>query len=105
MTQKTLTNQYEIKLNEYIIKLCHKIELPLHYNLKGPKIFTNYQRVALILLYVRSKKSLIDLLNELIETKWPKWLGLKDIPGKSTLNDWIKIFSVSFLRTFLKNWT
>ena len=81
------------------------MELPLHYNHKGPKIFTNYQRVSLILLYVRSKKSLIDFLEEFKETKWPKWLGLKEIPGKSTLSDWIQLFDLKFVRQFLKKQT
>ncbi len=76
--------------------------IPLHYNHKGPKIFRNYQRITLIFLYIRSKKSLIDFLEELKETKWPNWLGLKEIPGKSTLNDWMKLFNVSLIRKFLQ---
>lgn len=102
MTQKELTCQYEVELHKQINKLCHRLELPLHYNRKGPKIFTNYQRVALIILYVRSKKSLVDFLTEFVETRWPSWLDLKEIPGKSTLNDWIKQFDLSFIRAFLK---
>lgn len=92
----------ENKLHNDIIKLCHLMELPLNYNNKGPKIFKNYQRVSLIFLYIRSKKSLVDFLVELKETRWPKWLGLKEIPGKSTLNDWIKLFDLSFIRKFLR---
>ncbi len=85
MIQTQISNQYEVKLHEHIIKLCHKLILPLHYNHKGPKIYTNYQRVAMIILYIRSKKSLIDFLEEFVETKWISWLGLKEIPGKSTM--------------------
>ena len=66
MIQTTINDQYEIKLHEHIIKLCHKLVLPLHYNHKGPKIFKNFQRVGLILLYIRSKKSLIDFIEEFI---------------------------------------
>lgn len=101
MIQTTINNQYEVGLHQQIIKLCHKLMLPLHYNHKGPKIFTNYQRIALIILYVRSKKSLIDFLKEFIETKWISWLGLKEIPGKSTLNDWMKIFDLDIIRKLL----
>jgi transposase len=57
----------------------------------------------MIILYVRSKKSLINFLKEFIETKWISWLGLKEIPGKSTLNDWMKLFNLSFIRNFLNN--
>jgi len=101
MTQKTIKNQYEVELNEHIIKLCHKVELPLHYNYKGPKIYTNYQRIALIILYIRSKKSLIDFLQEFCETKWVSWLGLKEIPSKSVLNNWTKLFGLDFIRNLL----
>jgi len=78
------------------------IEMPLHFNRKGPKIFTNYQRVALIILYKRSKKSLADFVAELYESKWPSWLGLKEIPGKSTLHDWIKLFEMPIIKTLHK---
>lgn len=102
MIQTTINSQYEIKIHQQIIKLCHKICLPLHFNHKGPKIFTNYQRIALILLYVRSKKSLVDFLDEFRETKWISWLGLREIPSKSVLNNWVKLFDVSFIRTLLE---
>ena len=65
---------------------------------KGPKTFTNYQRVALIILYHRSRKALRDFIAELYETLWPKWLGLKEIPGKSTLNDWMKLFKLDTIK-------
>ncbi len=102
MTQKTLTNQYEIKLHEQIIKLCHSVELPLHNFSRGCKLFTNYQRVALIVLFMRSKKALRLFVEELKESKWPRWLGLKEIPGKSTLHDWLKSWNVSWLRNILE---
>ncbi len=103
MIQIQIPSQYKVEIHEQIIKLCHKLVLPLHYNRKGPKIFTNYQRVALIILYLRSKKSLVDFLKELRETKWISWLGLKEIPGSSTLNDWMKLFDLSFIRSLLLN--
>ena len=102
MVQTTINNQYEVRIHKQIIKLCHKLELPLHFNHKGPKIFTNYQRVAMIILYIRSKKSLIDFLKEFVETRWVSWLGLKEIPGKTALNDWIKLFDLNFIRSLLK---
>ena len=101
MTQKTLTNQYQTKLHEQIIKVCHSIELPLHDFSRGCKLFTNYQRIALIVLFMRSRKALRTFVFELHESKWPIWLKLKEIPGKSTLHDWFKKWNVSWIRNVL----
>ena len=98
MTQTTISNTPVSGLHSQILKLCHQMELPLHYNRKGPKTFTNYQRVALIILYHRSRKALRDFIAELYECLWPKWLGLREIPGKSTLNDWMKLFKLETIR-------
>jgi hypothetical protein len=101
MTQKTLTSQYEVELHCQILKVCHEMELSLHDNILGSKIFTNYQRVALIVLFQRSGKALRNFVSELKESLWPKWLGLKELVSKSTLHRWIKKFDVSFLRKIL----
>ncbi|MFP4424634.1 MAG: hypothetical protein ACLFP2_05415 [Candidatus Woesearchaeota archaeon] len=81
MTQKTLTDQYEVCLHQQILKLCHKLELKNHFNRFGPKIFTNYQRIALMVLFYRSGKALRQFANELFESRWTHWLGLKQIPS------------------------
>jgi hypothetical protein len=101
MTQKTLSGQYEIKLQKQIIKLCHQIELNLHDNHLGPKIFTNYQRIALIVLFHRSGKVLRRFVDELVESRWPTLLGLKQLPSKSVLHDWVKQFDLSFVRNLI----
>jgi hypothetical protein len=72
--------------------------MPMHFNHKGNKQFNNLQRVSLLILYQRSKKSLVDFVNELKESKWTSWLGLRKIPGKSTLHDWIKLFDLLKVR-------
>ncbi len=105
MTQKTITNQYETKLHSEIFKLCHALELSLHDNVLGSKIYTNYQRLALIILLMRSGKSLRKFTNELVESKLPRWLGLKELITKSTLHRWIKKFTMSDLRIFLDQTT
>lgn len=92
----------ENKLHSMILKVCHSVEMPLHFNKKGPKIYTNYQRIALIILYKRSKKSLVDFKNELFESLWPKWLGLREIPSKSVIHDWIKLFEIPVLKVLHK---
>jgi len=103
MIQKTLPDQTSRhKLHLQIIKFCHSLDFPLHFNKVGPKRFTNYQRVGLILLFLRSRKSLRDFTKELCELKWISWLGLKILPGKSTLHDWLKLFNLQIIRQFLQ---
>ena len=98
--QVQIQNQYENEIHKLILKVCHSVELPLHFNLKGPKIFTNNQRVALLLLRERWNMSFQRFAIHLVETKWPKWLGLQDIPAKSTLHDWAKLFGMDKIRSF-----
>ena len=80
------------------INLFHKLGLPLHFNHKGNKQFSNYQRISLIILYQRSKKSLRDFSSELNESKWISWLGLRKIPKKSTIHDWLNLFDMKQIR-------
>ena len=70
----------------------------MHFNKTGNKEFTNYQRISLIILLRRSKKSLRDFIEELKESRWTSWLGLIRIPGKSTLHDWINLFKMKTIR-------
>lgn len=101
MTQKTLPYQYEIELHCQILKVCHEMELSLHDFSRGCKLFTNYQRFSLIVLFQRSGKALRNFVSELKESRWPIWLGLKALPSKSTLHSWLKKWDVSFLRNIL----
>ena len=98
MVQQTITNQSNNLMNQELINLFHSSNLPFHFNKTGNKEFTNYQRIALIILFRRSKKSLRDFISELKESLWSKWLGLLRIPGKSTLHDWINLFSMKTIR-------
>ena len=100
MTQKQIT-QVNNSVQKQIIKLFHDSDLPNHFNHYGNKEFTNYQRVSLIVLFRRSKKSIRPFLKELTETKWPSWLDLKKIPGKSTLHDWLMLFGTTLIRKFV----
>ena len=98
--QTQIKNQYDNEIHKLILKVCHQIELPLHFNWKGPKTFTNNQRVALLLLRERWNMSFQRFVKHLCETKWPRWLGLRDLPGKSTLHDWAKLFGMDKIRRF-----
>jgi hypothetical protein len=96
--QVTIDNQYNNNLEKQLIKLFHSSDLPLYFNKTGNKEFTNYQRVSIIILFERSKKSIRDFIDEFYESKWVSWLGLKKIPKKSTLHDWLKIFKLKWIR-------
>jgi len=102
MLQQIIPSKYNSKLEEELIKLFHSSELPLHFNKTGNKEFTNYQRISIIILFQRSKKSLRDFVVEIKESKWISWLGLKKIPKKSTLHDWLKIFDMKIIRKISK---
>lgn len=97
----TYLNQFYNKYHKEIIKLCHSMKLKLHDNSTGNKDFDNYQRVAVIVLYIRSGKSLRRFIEEFSESKWHFYLQLKRIPGKSTLHDWLQSFSVEFIRELI----
>ena len=97
MFQKILPKHCN-RLQKELLNLFHSSDLPMHFNKTGNKEFTNYQRFSIIILFVRSKKSLRDFLEEFQESKWISWLGLIRIPGKSTLHDWIKLFDMKIIR-------
>ncbi len=99
MLQQIILPKYNNKLEEQLINLFHSLDLPLHFNKTGNKEFTNYQRISIIILFQRSKKSIRQFIDEdLKESKWISYLGLKKIPKKSTLHDWLKIFNMKIIR-------
>lgn len=100
--QKELINQYKNNTQKELIKLFHSSGLPNHFNHYGNKEFTNYQRISLIILFKRSKKSIRDFLKEFRESKWLSWLDLKKTPGKSTIHDWLKFFGTKLIRKLIK---
>jgi len=102
MLQHKILPKHCNELHNELLNLFHSSGLPLHFNKTGNKEFTNYQRISLIILLRRSKKSLRDFIGELRESRWTSWLGLKKIPGKSTLHDWIKRFKMKTIRQLLK---
>ena len=101
MTQTILINQYNNPLEKELINLFHKSNLPKHFNHKGNKHFNNLQRMSLIILFRRTKKSIRDFLIELKESKWTSWLDLPRIPKRSTFHDWLKLFCMKCIRKLL----
>ena len=69
----------------------------------GNKEFNNYQRISIIILLRRSGKSIRQFIDEnLSESMWTSWLGLRRTPKKSTLHDWMKLFSMKTIRQLFK---
>ncbi len=103
MIQQIVLPKFNNNLEEQLLNLFHSSDLPLHFNKTGNKEFTNYQRVSIIILFRRSGKSIRQFIDEdLTESKWRYWLGLKKIPKKSTLHDWLKLFDMKIIRKICK---
>jgi hypothetical protein len=100
MIQKQIT-QVDNPVQKQLIKLFHDSGLPNHFNHFGNKEYTNYQRISLMILFRKSKKSIRIFIEELTESKWPSWLDLKKIPGKSTLHDWLMLFGTDLIRNLV----
>jgi len=97
--QTTLYDQHTNPIQKEFINLYHNSGVPLHFNKTGNKEFTNYQRISIIILFQRSKKSLRVFIDEdLKESKWVSYLRLKKVPKKSTLHDWLKMFNMKIIR-------
>lgn len=100
----TYLNQFNNEFHIEIIKLCHYAKLQPHNFVRGCKLFDNYQRVSLIVLFIQSKKSLRDFVRDETDSLliWKHRLQLKKIPSKSTLHLWLKTISLSFIRKLLE---
>ena len=99
MKQKTIPVQDEKELYTAIKELFHAGAKRLHRNHYGPKIYTDLQRVALLILRVRSGHTYKRFCEEYLpESKWPEWLGLRELPSKTSLHRWSQEFDMSLLR-------
>ena len=101
MLQQIIQSNFNSELEEQLIKLFHSTNLPLHFNHKGNKQFTNYQRISLVIIFRRENKSIRDFIDWLNESKWFSWLGLKKIPKKSTFHDWLNLFDMKLIRELI----
>ena len=101
MLQQIILPKFNNKTEEQLVNLFHEADLPLHFNKTGYKDFTNYQRISLIIIFRRENKSIRDFLEDLAESKWASWLGLKRIPKKSTFHDWLDLFNMKLIRELI----
>ena len=102
MIQQIIQSNYNSELEKQLLNLFHSANLPLHFNHKGNKQFTNYQRISLIIIFRRENKPIRDFIDWLKESKWISWLGLKKIPKKSTFHDWLFLFDMNLIRELIK---
>ena len=79
-------------------KVCGSLQLSLHHNWIGPKIYSQHQMIALLTLKARENKSLRRFVAWLYETKWPEVLGLKAIPSYSSIYRAMKRLGMNVLR-------
>jgi hypothetical protein len=70
---------------------------------RGSRLFDNFQKVALLVLYSQSGKSPRYFTTELNRSlvSWKHWLRLKNFPSKSTPNLWLKTFNLDFIKNLL----
>ena len=103
MIQKTLQCESERELYTAIKNLFHTGAQRLHRNHYGPKIYTDLQRVALLILRVRTGYTYKRFCEEYLpESRWPQWLGLRELPSKTSLHRWAQEFDTAMLRRLNK---
>ena len=91
------SNSFRQELNEIILSL----NLPKYSNKKGNRQFTDSQKLSVVILYIRSGKSLRDFCEEFKESKWTSWLELRFEIKKSSLNNWLRQFELDFIKKIL----
>lgn len=101
LVQKQLITP-EKSFKQELNKLLLSIDLPKFHNKKGNRQFTTKQKLAIVILYFRSQKSLRDFCEEFKETKWKVWLELDFLPKKSSVNNWIKLFDLDFIKSLIE---
>jgi hypothetical protein len=102
MIQTTIQHTLKHQFLSELINLYHATGLKLHDNNFGSKVYSEFQKLSLVILFRRSKKVLRDFIAELGETKWVFWLQLREIPSKSVLNNWCRKYPVKFIRKLNK---
>lgn len=78
------------KLTEYV---CRKAHVPLYDFRHNPKIFTNVQKIFLLLYKAKKKLTLRSLVEDLSTSGIKKFIGLYRIPHFSTLSYFLESLS------------
>jgi len=93
------TIQYTIEqVQQLVKKVCYQKQISQYHFKFGPKIYTQHQFVALLILYSKSGLSLRDFIKYLYESKWPEWLKLKEIPSKSSIHRHFERIGLKIIR-------
>ncbi len=66
--------------------------------------FTNYQRFVLLINYIKENKPLREFVDWLKKkSTLPRFLQLKKIPSKSTLNSWFDMFDIELIKQKMRD--
>ena len=94
----SLDRSFKKELFETLLAL----DLPEFTSKTGSKKFTTFQKLSIVLLYFRSRLSLRDFCAQINkESLWKRDLKLNIDIKKSTVNDWVKEFELSFIKKIL----
>jgi len=94
----SLDRSFKKELFETLLAL----DLPEFTSKTGSKKFTTFQKLSIVLLYFRSRLSLRDFCAQINkESLWKRDLKLNVDIKKSTVNDWVKEFDISFIKKIL----
>ncbi len=99
--KEIITNKKR-KFKDELFEILLSLNLPECLNKYGNKQFTAFQKLSLVILYFRSKQSLREFCDYInYESTWKMDFNLKYDLKKSTLNDWIRLFDLSFIKNIL----
>jgi len=83
-------------------KLCKRLRMPLYNSRYSNKIFTNYQKLFLLVYKTEKNLTYRQLEEDLYESKIPEYLGLKRIPRWTTLQMFAMGLQTKFLERLIR---
>ena len=91
--------QYTVEqLQRLVKKISFHKQISMYHHKFGPKLYTQHQFVALLILYAKSNLSLRNFIIYLHESKWPEWLKLREIPCKSSIHSHFNRIGLRIIR-------
>lgn len=91
------------KFSKITGRLCEKLNLPLYYSRFSNKIFTNPQKLFLLVYKEEKKLTYRQLEEDLYDSKIPEYLGLKRIPRWTTIREFAVKLETFFLEKLIRS--
>lgn len=98
---RIITHKYK-KFSKITAKLCKKLKLPLYNSQYSNKIFTNQQKLFLLVYKEEKHLTYRQLEEDLYDSKIPEYLGLKRIPRWTTLQMFAKTIEANFMERLIR---